>query len=75
MRISDQLDEWPIGSMAQIKSDDFLMENWDGEAPLMGVLRDILAQEIETIGEQRDKILRYTGRDQSVTTVMKAVEG
>ncbi len=61
--------------MAQIKSDALLMENWDGEAPLMGVLRDILAQEIETIGEQRDKILQSMGRNQIVTIAMKAIEG
>lgn len=61
--------------MAQIKSDDFLMEYWDGEAPLRVLLPVLLAQAVDLIGEQRDKILRYTGRDQSVTTVMKAVEG
>ena len=48
----------------QVESDDILTENWDGEAPLLELLRDILAQEIELIGEQSDKILRYTGCDQ-----------
>jgi hypothetical protein len=37
-----------------------LTENRDGEAPLMPLLRDILAREADLIGDQRDKILWYT---------------
>ncbi len=45
-------------------SELILLENWDGEAPLMPLLADILEREMELIGDQRAKILRYTGCDQ-----------
>ncbi len=69
-------DIWLCGWVAdqvqrEVESDDVLTENWDGEAPLMELLRDILAREIELIGEQRDKILRYTGCDQIATAEQK----
>ncbi len=47
----------------EVGSEDILTENWDGEAPLMPLLRDILERETELIGDQRDKILWYTGCD------------
>lgn len=47
----------------QVDSDDILTENWDGEAPLMPLLSDILAREADLTGDQRAKILWYTGCD------------
>ena len=47
----------------EVGSDDILTENWDGEAPLMPLLSDILTREADLIGDQRAKILWYTGCD------------
>ncbi len=50
----------------EVGSDDMLTENWDGEAPLLPLLDDILAREADLIGDQREQILRYTGCDRLV---------
>jgi uncharacterized membrane protein YkvA (DUF1232 family) len=50
----------------EVGSDDVLTENWDGEAPLIELLQDILAREADLIGDQRDKILWYTGCDRLI---------
>jgi len=42
-------------------SDEILTENWDGEAPILPLLTDILRQEEQLIGKERSKILAYTG--------------
>ncbi|MCD6519445.1 MAG: DUF1232 domain-containing protein [Anaerolineae bacterium] len=42
-------------------SEELLLENWDGEAPLLPLLQDILTQEKELIGDQRELLLRYIG--------------
>jgi uncharacterized membrane protein YkvA (DUF1232 family) len=51
----------------QVGSDEILTENWDGEAPLMLLLSDILRQEEQLVGKERAKILAYTGCDQLAT--------
>lgn len=40
---------------------EILTSNWDGEALLISLIRDILAQENELLGEKRDLILSYIG--------------
>jgi uncharacterized membrane protein YkvA (DUF1232 family) len=40
---------------------DILLGNWDGEAPLDLLIRDILAQEQELIGEKGTLVLHYIG--------------
>jgi uncharacterized membrane protein YkvA (DUF1232 family) len=47
----------------EVGSDDILSENWDGEAPLLPLLQDVLAQEVELISDQRERVLQYTGCD------------
>jgi uncharacterized membrane protein YkvA (DUF1232 family) len=47
----------------EVGSDDILSENWDGETPLLPLLQDVLAQEVDLIGDQRERILQYTGCD------------
>jgi hypothetical protein len=42
-------------------NDDILLDNWDGEAPLVPLIHDILAREAELIGDQRERILGYIG--------------
>jgi uncharacterized membrane protein YkvA (DUF1232 family) len=44
-----------------VGSDDILLDNWDGEAPLVPLIQDILAQEADFIGDQRERILGYIG--------------
>jgi uncharacterized membrane protein YkvA (DUF1232 family) len=50
----------------ELGGDEILTENWDGEAPLIELLVDILAHETDLIADQRDKILWYTGCDRLV---------
>ncbi len=45
----------------ELKSEAILTENWDGEAPLIPLIQDILRREIELIGDARPKILAYIG--------------
>jgi hypothetical protein len=42
-----------------VGSDDILLDNWDGEAPLVPLIQDILAHEADLIGDQRERILGY----------------
>jgi uncharacterized membrane protein YkvA (DUF1232 family) len=46
--------------------DDILLENWDGEGPILQLLPDILKQEEQLIGKEREKILAYTGCDRLI---------
>ncbi|MBN1890451.1 MAG: DUF1232 domain-containing protein [Thermoflexales bacterium] len=57
---------WAAGVVRREVGDDVLTENWDGEAPLIELLQDILAREADLIGDQRDKILWYTGCDRLI---------
>ena len=43
-----------------------LVENWDGEAPLIPLIREVLYKERDLIGDERDRILWYTGCSQLV---------
>jgi len=38
-----------------------LEQNWDGEAPILPLIQDILTHETDLIGEERGKILKYIG--------------
>jgi uncharacterized membrane protein YkvA (DUF1232 family) len=44
-----------------VGGDAILLDNWEGEAPLVPLIQDILAQEAELIGDQRERILGYIG--------------
>lgn len=41
--------------------DEIVVQNWDGEAPPIELVEDILAAEDDLIGEFRAKILNYIG--------------
>jgi uncharacterized membrane protein YkvA (DUF1232 family) len=45
-------------------SDDLLTDNWNGEVEIIPLLEEIFDKEKELIGDQRMKILEYTGCDQ-----------
>lgn len=44
--------------------EQILVESWDGEAPLIELIEDILDHEAELIGEEKPKILSYIGHEQ-----------
>jgi uncharacterized membrane protein YkvA (DUF1232 family) len=45
-------------------SEHILVDNWEGETEIIPLVDEILAKESELIGDQRMKILHYTGCDQ-----------
>jgi uncharacterized membrane protein YkvA (DUF1232 family) len=45
----------------QLDDEAILVENWDGEAPLIPLIQEILDKEQDLIGNERDRILWYTG--------------
>jgi uncharacterized membrane protein YkvA (DUF1232 family) len=50
----------------QLDDEAILVENWDGETPLIPLIREILDKEHDLIGDERDRILWYTGCAQLV---------
>ena len=42
-------------------AEELLEHNWDGEAPIMPLLQDILSRERDLIGEEKERILQYIG--------------
>jgi len=38
-----------------------LEENWEGEGPILSLIREVLDKEQDLIGDERQRILRYTG--------------
>jgi uncharacterized membrane protein YkvA (DUF1232 family) len=45
----------------QLGDEAILVENWEGEAPLIPLIREVLAKERDLIGDERERILWYTG--------------
>jgi uncharacterized membrane protein YkvA (DUF1232 family) len=45
----------------EVGSENILVGNWDGEAPIIALVRDILASEKDLIGDERERILAYIG--------------
>jgi uncharacterized membrane protein YkvA (DUF1232 family) len=50
----------------QLGDDDILIENWEGEAPIIPLILEVLRKERELIGDERDRILWYTGCSQFI---------
>ena len=50
-----------------LEDDAILIENWDGETPLIPLIQEVLAKEHDLIGDERDKILWYTGCSQLIS--------
>ncbi len=50
----------------QAGDDAILVENWEGEAPILPLIREVLDKERDLIGDERARILWYTGCDQLV---------
>jgi uncharacterized membrane protein YkvA (DUF1232 family) len=51
----------------QLGDEAILVESWEGEAPLIPLIREILDKEHDLIGDERDRILWYTGCAQLVS--------
>jgi len=47
--------------LREMDSEDILVNNWDGEASIVPLVQEILAQEADLIGDQRERILWYIG--------------
>ncbi|RLC58146.1 MAG: hypothetical protein DRI80_14140 [Chloroflexota bacterium] len=47
----------------QVGMDEILAENWEGEAAIIPLVQEVLAKEQDLIGDERERILRYTGCD------------
>jgi uncharacterized membrane protein YkvA (DUF1232 family) len=47
--------------LQELGNEDILVINWDGEAPVIPLIEDVLAHEADLIGDQRDRILWYIG--------------
>jgi len=45
----------------QLDDEAILVENWEGEAPVISLIGEILDKEQDLIGDERDRILWYTG--------------
>jgi uncharacterized membrane protein YkvA (DUF1232 family) len=45
---------------------EILTSNWDGEAPLLGLIEDILRQENILLREKKELVLRYIGYEHLV---------
>ena len=52
-----------------------LVENWDGEPLLLPLIREIMDKEHDLIGDERDRILWYTGCAQLVNWVRYSALG
>ena len=64
-------DTWLCAYVADVvrrhlDDETILVENWDGEAPLLPLIREIMDKERDLIGDERDRILWYTGCAQLV---------
>jgi uncharacterized membrane protein YkvA (DUF1232 family) len=45
-------------------SEDILVRNWDGDVPIVALIKEILSKESELLGDQKKKLLEYIGYDQ-----------
>ena len=56
------LSAWVAGQIRErMGSEEILLANWDGEAPVLPLIQNILSREAELIGDRRDLILWYIG--------------
>ncbi len=49
--------------MKETGSEDILIRNWDGERPIIPLIREILEREKELIGDKKDQIMEFIGED------------
>lgn len=47
-------------------SDEILLRNWDGDEPIVPLVRDILNRERELIGDKKEALMSYIGYEELV---------
>lgn len=50
--------------MKETGSEDILIRNWDGKAPIVHLIKEILGREKELLGDKKEHIMEYIGYDQ-----------
>ncbi len=69
------LSAWALDVVRKsLGSDDILTDNWDGEAPLLALISDILDEEESLTGGEKKKILAYTGCDRVLAELGASAE-
>jgi uncharacterized membrane protein YkvA (DUF1232 family) len=51
-------------AMMESGSEEILTRNWDGNTPVVPLIKEILNREIEMIGDKKESIMQYIGYDQ-----------
>jgi uncharacterized membrane protein YkvA (DUF1232 family) len=52
---------WVAGQVLAAVGEELLVENWDGEGPIAPLVKEILGQESDLIGDKKTRILAYVG--------------
>lgn len=50
--------------MRETGSDEIITRNWDGTAPVIPLIREVLDREKELIGDKKESIMEYIGYEQ-----------
>jgi uncharacterized membrane protein YkvA (DUF1232 family) len=50
--------------MRETGSEEIITRNWDGAAPVIPLIREILGREKELIGDKKENIMEYIGYEQ-----------
>jgi len=50
--------------MEESGSADILIRNWDGDRPVVALVKEMLAREQELIGDKKESILQYIGYEE-----------
>lgn len=60
--------------MKESGSEEILVRNWDGNAPIIPLVREILQREKELIGEEKARIMEYIGYEQLGTAISNDID-
>lgn len=52
---------WVASKLIDELRDKIIIENWDGECPVIPLIQEIISMEQELIGDQKNEILAYVG--------------
>ena len=60
--------------MKESASPEILSRNWDGKAPVIELIGEILDREGELIGDKKERIMQYIGYDQLGMAVSDSID-
>ena len=60
--------------MKESASPEILSRNWDGKAPVVELIGEILDREGELIGDKKERIMQYIGYDQLGMAVSDSID-